>query len=123
LNEKDNLCTPSISAVNNSTGSLTLLSLSVEFCDVEEMLAERGIDVSYETIRGWVLKFGPAIAANVKSRRVQPSGTWHLDEVLSALVASEHICGAQLTMKARFSRSWRSRVGTSVRPLNLCGNY
>jgi len=38
------------------------------------MLAERGIDVSYETIRRWILKFGPAIAANVRSRRVQPSG-------------------------------------------------
>ena len=45
------------------------------------MLAERGIDVSYETIRRWILKFGPAIAANVRSRRVQPSETWHLDEV------------------------------------------
>ena len=45
------------------------------------MLAERGINVSYETIRRWILKFGPAIAANVRSRRVRPSGTWHLDEV------------------------------------------
>jgi putative transposase len=53
----------------------------LSFRDVEEMLAERGIDVSYETIRRWVLKFGPAIAANIRSRRVQPSGTWHLDEV------------------------------------------
>ena len=42
---------------------------------IEEILVERGIDVSYETIRRWVLKFGPAIAANVRSRRVQPSGT------------------------------------------------
>jgi putative transposase len=53
----------------------------LSFRDVEEMLAERGIDVSYETIRRWVLKFGSAIAASVRSRRVQPSGTWHLDEV------------------------------------------
>ena len=45
------------------------------------MLAERGIDVSYETIRRWILKFGPAIAAKVRSRRVQPSEAWHLDEV------------------------------------------
>jgi transposase-like protein len=49
--------------------------------DVEELLAERGIDVSYETIRRWILKFGPAIATRVRSRRVQPSGTWYLDEV------------------------------------------
>ena len=53
----------------------------LSFRDVEELLAERGIDVSYETIRRWILKFGPAIAANVRSRRVQPSETWHLDEV------------------------------------------
>ena len=53
----------------------------LSFRDVEEMLAERGIEVSYETVRRWVLKFGPAIAANVRSRRVQPSRTWHLDEV------------------------------------------
>ena len=45
------------------------------------MLAERGIDVSYEMTRRWVLKFGPVIAANVKSRSDRPSGTWHLDEV------------------------------------------
>ncbi|MGC1427266.1 MAG: IS6 family transposase, partial [Albidovulum sp.] len=53
----------------------------LSFRDVEEMLAERGIEVSYETIRRWILKFGPAIAANIRSRRVQPSGIWHLDEV------------------------------------------
>ena len=53
----------------------------LSFRDVEEMLSERGIHVSYETIRRWILKFGPAIAANVRTRRVQPSGTWHLDEV------------------------------------------
>ena len=53
----------------------------LSFRDAEEMLAERGIEVSFETVRRWVLKFGPAIAANVRSRRVQPSGTWHLDEV------------------------------------------
>ncbi|MEQ9566337.1 MAG: IS6 family transposase, partial [Pseudomonadales bacterium] len=35
----------------------------LSFRDVEEMLAERGIDVSYETIRRWILKFGPTIAA------------------------------------------------------------
>jgi putative transposase len=57
------------------------LKVPLSFGDVEEMLTERGIDVSYETIRRWISKFGPAIAANVRSRRVQPSGTWHLDEV------------------------------------------
>ena len=45
------------------------------------MLAERGIEVTYETVRRWVLKFGPAIAANIKASRPRPSGTWHHDEV------------------------------------------
>ena len=53
----------------------------LSFRDVEEMLAERGIEVSYETVRRWVLKFGPAFAANIKATRPRPSGTWHLDEV------------------------------------------
>ena len=37
--------------------------------DVEELLAERGIDVTYETVRCWANKFGPAIAANIRRRR------------------------------------------------------
>ena len=53
----------------------------LSFLHVEEMFTERGIGASYETIRRWILKFGPAIATRVRSRRVQPSGTWHLDKV------------------------------------------
>ena len=37
--------------------------------DVEELLAERGTDVSYETVRCWIGKFGPQIAANLRRRR------------------------------------------------------
>ena len=43
--------------------------------DVEEMLAERGLDVSYETIRRWFIKFGPSIAANLRRRRPRPATT------------------------------------------------
>ena len=50
--------------------------------DVEEMLAERGIEVSYETIRCWMIKFGPQIAENLKARRPVPSPRWHLDEMV-----------------------------------------
>ena len=42
---------------------------TLSFRDVEEMLAERGMDVSYETIRRWFLKFGSAIAANLRPAR------------------------------------------------------
>lgn len=50
--------------------------------DVEDLLAERGIDVSYETIRCWTIKFGPAFASNLKRRLTLPTGRWHLDEMM-----------------------------------------
>src|SRR5437588_12109172 len=49
--------------------------------DVEDLLAERGIEVSYETIRKWVMRFGPAIARDLRSRRPRPHGQWHLAEM------------------------------------------
>jgi transposase-like protein len=42
---------------------------SLNFRDVEELLAQRGIEVSYETIRCWTIKFGPLIARRLKKRR------------------------------------------------------
>ncbi len=50
--------------------------------EVEEMLLERGIDVSYETIRRWTVKFGPQIARSLRRRQDRPGNVWHLDEVV-----------------------------------------
>ena len=55
---------------------------SLSFRDVEELLAQRGIEVSYETIRCWTIKFGPLIARRLKKRRCAPSPRWHLDEMV-----------------------------------------
>jgi len=55
---------------------------TLSFRDVEEMLAERGLDVSYETIRRWFLTFGTVIAANLQRARPKPSDHWHLDEMV-----------------------------------------
>jgi len=49
---------------------------------VEEILAERGIDVSYETVRCWAEKFGGVIAANIRRPRPRPASVWHLDEMV-----------------------------------------
>jgi putative transposase len=54
---------------------------TLSFRDVEDLLAERGIFVSYETVRRWVNHFGPMIAADLRRRRSKPHTTWHLDEV------------------------------------------
>ena len=49
--------------------------------DVEELLAERGIRVSYETVRRWAIKFGPLFAEEMRRRERQRGKPWHLDEV------------------------------------------
>ena len=49
--------------------------------DIEELLLERGVVVSYETIRRWCDKFGKQFAHRVKQVRPAPGTTWHLDEV------------------------------------------
>jgi transposase-like protein len=54
---------------------------ALSFRDVEDLLAERGIAVSYETVRRWVNHFGPTIAARLRKRGSKPCTTWHLDEV------------------------------------------
>ena len=57
------------------------LRFTLSFRDVEDLLAERGIAISYETIRRWVNHFGPIIAAELRKRRPKPHSIWHLDEV------------------------------------------
>jgi len=55
---------------------------TLSFRDVEELLAERGIDVSNETVRRWFLKFGRLIAGNLRRNRPRPSPRWHIDEMV-----------------------------------------
>jgi putative transposase len=54
---------------------------SLSYRDVEELLAKRGIVVTYETIRQWCLKFGQQYASQLRRRRPKTGDTWHLDEV------------------------------------------
>ena len=57
------------------------LRFTLSFRDVEDLLAERGLDLSYETVRRWVLKFGPLFAKELRRRRHRPTSQWHLDEM------------------------------------------
>jgi putative transposase len=61
----------------------------LSFRDVEDLLAERGIVVSYETIRSWCNKFGPVYARSIKKRRGPLGDTWYLDEVYIVTVRGE----------------------------------
>src|SRR6266550_1817707 len=66
------------------------LRFTLSYRDVEDILAQRGLDISYETVRRWVLKFGPMIARKLRQRRGRPSDRWHLDEMMIR-IAGEHL--------------------------------
>jgi transposase-like protein len=54
---------------------------TLSYRGVEDLLAERGLEVSYEMVRRWVLKFGPLFAQELRRRRPRPTPRWHLDEM------------------------------------------
>src|SRR3954471_15086568 len=58
------------------------LRFTLSYRDVEELLAERGLDVSSETIRRWVLKFGAVFARRLRHHRPRARAQWHLDEMV-----------------------------------------
>ncbi len=63
---------------------------SLSYRDVEEIMAERGVVLTYETIRQWCLKFGQRYANELKKRRSKPGDTWHLDEVFLKINGKQH---------------------------------
>ena len=58
---------------------------TLSFRDVEDLLAERGFDISYETVRCWVLKFGAEYARRIGRRRAKPDSQWHMDEMFVSI--------------------------------------
>jgi putative transposase len=54
---------------------------ALSFRDVEEMLAMRGVALTYETVREWCLKFGQTYANGLRHKSPRPGDRWHLDEV------------------------------------------
>src|SRR6478735_5006117 len=54
---------------------------TLSYREVEDLLTERGLDVSYKTVRRWVLKFGPLFVRELRRRRPRPTPRWHLDEM------------------------------------------
>ena len=65
------------------------MRFTLSYRDVEDLLAERGLDVSYETVRRWVLKFGPLFARELRRRRPRPISRWHLDEMAVMIVGRQ----------------------------------
>jgi putative transposase len=60
---------------------LAVPSIYISFRDVEELSAARGINVSYETVRNWCVKFGYQYSSQIKKKRGQLGDMWYLGEV------------------------------------------
>jgi putative transposase len=63
---------------------------SLSYRDVELLMAERGVIVSYESIRQWCLKFGDEYAQKLRKRRGKPGDKWHIDEVFIKINGKTH---------------------------------
>ena len=89
----------------------------VSFRDVEDLLAQRGITVSYEAIRLWCLTFGSAYARRLKRRQGRLGDTWHLDEVFVTIQGQRGaISGVPSIKMATSSISLSSCVATAGVP-------
>src|SRR5262245_21803784 len=91
------------------------LRFTLSYRDVEELLVERGLDISYEMVRRWVLKFGPVIARRLRQRRPRPSDRWHLDESAPRTHDQQWECGAASKMRVGPSKpAVRGRLQTTA---------
>ena len=92
--------------------------------NVEDLLAERGIDISHETVRFWWNRFGPMFAGEIRRRRVAhmrayPQWRWHLDEVFVKVNGKLCYLGAPSITKAKCWRRWSPQNGTKPRRWNF----
>ena len=88
------------------------LRLTLSYQDVEDLLAERGLDVSYESVPSWVLKFGPMIARRLRRYRPRPSNCWHLDEMVVRIAGKECTYGVRLItiFRADAAAQWQYAI-------------
>ena len=93
---------------------------TLSYRDVQELMFQRGIEVSHETIRSWCSKFGPDMTEHIKRRRLARSRTWHLDEIRIRVGRKIHWlwrafdeCGEVLDILLQARRKSDSFVGNS----------
>ena len=104
---------------------------TLSFRDVEEMLSERGINVSNETVRRWFLKFGNRIAANLRKVRPRANDRWHLDEMVIVIRGKRYwlwravdgivTLPSRSRMNLGHSGLLKRRRSTPARRQNRCG--
>jgi putative transposase len=88
----------------------------LSFREVEELMLGRGVVVSYETVRRWCVKFGPAYARELRRRRPRPGDKWHLDEVFVKINGEQKYLWQAVDQDGMCSTSSYRTGGTQPRP-------
>ena len=96
------------------------LRFTLSLREVEELLAERGIVVTYETVRIWVARFGPLIARRLRRRRGPSSGVWHLDEMFVKIAGRQMYLWRAVDSKGGCWTCWSRADATRMRPCVRC---
>jgi putative transposase len=105
-------------AVVISCGVRWYFRFQLSLRDIEELLFECGVVVSYETVRRWCGKFGAGFARRVKAARRRPGTTWHLDEVFVSLrgesyllwrAVNEHVAELDILLQKRRDKAAAER--------------
>jgi transposase-like protein len=98
------------------------LRFTLSYWDVEDLLAERGLTVSNESIRRWVLKFGPRIAKNLRTIRPKAYTRWHLDEMVVSLSGKQMYMWRAVDGEGEFSKFLFSPSATRTRQCDFYAN-
>ena len=88
---------------------------ALSYRDVEEIMAVRGVTLTYETIRNWCLKFGQTYANGLRRRSPRPGDRWHMDEVFIRVHGRTHYLWRAVDQEGKCSTFW-SRVEEIGRP-------
>jgi hypothetical protein len=98
---------------------------TLSYRDVQELLFERGINVTYEAIRQWCHKFGQDYANQLKRRRPRPGDKWHLEIVFTQLIKTRGLPTGVVEMTYRISTSplaTKTRSIKSSTRVRFCSN-
>jgi putative transposase len=93
----------------SSTMLCGYLRFTLSYRDVEELLAESGLDIPYESVRSWVLKFGPTIARRLRQARPRASDRWLLDEMVVRIASKTCISGDAVEQEGEILDVWVQR--------------
>jgi hypothetical protein len=95
---------------------------TLSFRDVDELMVQRGVVVSYDTVRRWCAKFGQDYANRLRRHRARPGDKWHLDEVFAKINGTTHFRAGRHRLSAgkcrkviadRFA-AWREATSSAI---------